>query len=429
MRYLVIFTSFFFNLIYAETHSLSLQQSVEMALKQNPDLLLTRFDEIKARQAIQEARDPFFPKVVVGSGLAYTNGFPLSIEGSAPSIFRADAVQSLFNREKAWMVEKARENARGAGIDVQSKQEDVALKTISEYLETARIKSAGEAARQQLKNLEQIADAINTRVKEGYELPLEGKKISARVAQARYQVQLLQQNTEYRESSLALLLGFSSNDRVTTIQSEHSPVPIPENEDIAIQSALENNKQLKGLESRLLAAGYEIKSYNAARLPKMDLVAQYGLFAKFNNFDKYYQSFQRNNGQLGVSFQIPILAGSAASARKHQSETESARLRIQLAHTRNQIRLETRKMYQEIRLAESFREATRLDLDSAREQVSVLIAQMEEGRAGLRQIEEARFIENQKWSTYLDAQHQVERLKFSLLKETGELLAVLQSRN
>ncbi len=413
----------------SENFSLSLQDAVILAIKQNPDVLLSRLDEKKSQQAILEAKDPFFPKVIVGSGLAYTSGFPLSIEGSAPSIVRADAIQSLFNREKKWQVEKFREQARGAGIDREAKQEEVVLNTAIAYLDTLRARRIADAARQQLTSLEQIAETMQVRIQEGRELPLEGKKIAARVAQARYQLNAFSRQAEYQEAFLAILLGYQDSDRVIPVADERSPLLIPENEDSVIQSALDNSPKLKSLESRIQATGLEIKAYNSARLPKMDLVAQYGLFAKFNNYDKYYQHFQRHNGQLGVSFQIPVLAGSAASARKQQSESQAARLRIELAHTRNQIRLETRRIYQDIQVAESLREATRLDFDSAREQVSVLMAQMEEGRAGLRQLEEAKFLENQKWSAYLDSQHQLEKLKFSLLKETGELLAALNIRN
>ncbi len=61
----------------AETHSLTLRQAVELALKQNPDIVLARLDEEKARQGIRVARDPFSPRVTVGSGLAYSDGFPM----------------------------------------------------------------------------------------------------------------------------------------------------------------------------------------------------------------------------------------------------------------------------------------------------------------------------------------------------------------
>lgn len=423
---LTLFSILFSLSAAAETHTLTLKQAIELALKQNPDVLISRYDEMKAQQAIREAKDPFYPKVIVGSGLAYTSGFPMSIEGSAPSIVRADAVQTLFNREKSWLVAKTKEQARGASIDTQSKREDVALNTANTWLEAARAHRMREVAQQQLQNLEKMAETTKLRVEEGRELGLEAKKIAARVAQARYQASTLAMDTDYQENLLAVLLGFPQSDRAQPANEERGNFATPASEEEAIAAAVSNNKMLKSLESKIQAAGLEVKANQAARLPRMDLVAQYGLFARFNNYEDWFRKFQRNNGQLGVSFQVPLLAGSAASARKQQAETEAARLRIEMAHTRNKVSLDTRRMFQDIKMAESFREVTRLDFDAAREQVSVLMAQLEEGRTGIRQLEEARFAENQKWSAYLDAQHRLEKLRLALLKETGELLAALQ---
>src|SRR5690348_9498790 len=125
----------FVSALHAEVYSLTLRQAVETALKQNPDVLLARLDEEKARQAVRIARDPFSPKFVIGSGLAYTNGFPTSIEGSAPSIVQANVTQFLFNRQQNYLVAQARENARGAQISTVSRQEQVAYRTTSLYLD------------------------------------------------------------------------------------------------------------------------------------------------------------------------------------------------------------------------------------------------------------------------------------------------------
>src|SRR6266513_545938 len=97
----------------AEIHSMTFRQAVETAARQNPEITLARLDEEKARQAIQLARDPFLPRVTVGSGLAYSNGFPMSIEGSAPSVVQAHAAQYIFNRPQSLMVAQAWEALRG----------------------------------------------------------------------------------------------------------------------------------------------------------------------------------------------------------------------------------------------------------------------------------------------------------------------------
>src|SRR5580698_4607990 len=88
----------------AEVHTMNLRQAVERALQQNPEIAMARFDELKAQAAVRAQKDPFLPHVYVGSGLAYTNGFPMSIDGAAPSIVQARASQFLFNRQQSYTV-------------------------------------------------------------------------------------------------------------------------------------------------------------------------------------------------------------------------------------------------------------------------------------------------------------------------------------
>src|SRR5689334_5037348 len=105
----------------AEVHQLDLKAALRRALEQSPDVLLSRYDEANAKQAVQIARDPFAPKLIVGSGLAYTYGFPMSIEGSAPSLFQVKASQSIINRPQGYLLAKAKVEAQGAQQVVQQR--------------------------------------------------------------------------------------------------------------------------------------------------------------------------------------------------------------------------------------------------------------------------------------------------------------------
>src|ERR1700730_16087333 len=99
---------------FAEIHSLTLRQAVEIALKENPDLVLARLEEQKAQDAVRVAKDPFVPKLYAGSGLAKVWGYPSSIEGAAPSIIQTRTDMALFNRSKSFELARVRQNARGA---------------------------------------------------------------------------------------------------------------------------------------------------------------------------------------------------------------------------------------------------------------------------------------------------------------------------
>src|SRR5271165_6756589 len=107
----------------AETYTLTLKQAVERATAQNPEVVMARLDEVKAGAAIRIAKDPFSPHIGGGSGLAYSYGYPLSIEGSAPAIFQAKATQDLLNRPQTFAVAQAKESAKGAGLAVGEKRD------------------------------------------------------------------------------------------------------------------------------------------------------------------------------------------------------------------------------------------------------------------------------------------------------------------
>jgi outer membrane protein TolC len=127
-----------------------------------------------------------------------------------------------------------------------------------------------------------------------------------------------------------------------------------------------------------------------------------------------------------MSFQVPVLAGSAISAGVAQAESDRARLRIEMEAVRNRITLDVHQSFQEIRKAETARDVGKADLDVARESLSILLAQMGEGHAGLRQVEEARFLEDEKWIAFYDAQFSAEKARLNLLSKTGELMASIQ---
>ena len=56
--------------------------------------------------------------------------------------------------------------------------------------------------------------------------------------------------------------------------------------------ALANNKEVQRLESAMQARGLEARAARSEWLPQIDLIAQYGLFAKFNNYEDYFRTFQ-----------------------------------------------------------------------------------------------------------------------------------------
>ncbi len=212
-------------LLAAEVHTMKLREAVEAALKQNPDITMARLDEEKARQAVRVARDPFAPKIGVGSGLAYTQGFPMSIEGSAPSVFQAQASQYLFNRPQSYAVAAAREDARGAAIGVTAKRDEVAYRVAALYLDAERAVRIGEMARKDAESLQKVLESVQAQVREGRALPLAEKTASLQLAKARQTAAALEAERDTAETALALAVGLPAEDRVQPVRKRVPPRP------------------------------------------------------------------------------------------------------------------------------------------------------------------------------------------------------------
>jgi outer membrane protein TolC len=332
---------------------------------------------------------------------------------------------SLFNRQQSFQLASARETARGAALDTQDKNEDVAYRTASLFLDAQQAARAASSIAGEVESLGRVAESVRTRVAEGREIPLESKRAELNVARARQRAEAFAGDQDYAESSLALVLGFPAGDRVHATEDKIDSAHIPATEQAAVGAAVENSRELRRLQSQLQARMLDMRGYQAARYPVIDLVAQYSLLAKYN-YQEFFNKFQRNNGQLGVSITVPLLVGSASKGYLGQAEVDIAKMRTQVNDTRNRIGVDTAKSFRDVNRAESAREVARLDLDVAREQVTVLLAQLNEGRIPRSSVDEARMTEQEKWIAYYESENTVEKAKLNLLRQTGTILAALR---
>ncbi len=411
----------------AEMRTLTLRESVALALKQNPDIVIARYEQAKARFGVQIARDPFVPKLYGGSGAAYTNGYPAAINGQPPSIFEARTIMSLYNRPQTYKVAEAREGTRTAELELGRQQDDVAWRAAVLWLDARQSAESAAVAGRQLDSLRKVKDTVEARLSEGRALPIDSKRAAFDLARGEQRVTGLADDLESAERALAVVLGFPAEDRVRA--AEEDPIASQtavQSEDAAVESSIENSKELRVLESRIQIKRLELREYKSARWPVVDLVAQYSLLAKYNFQDYFPTRFQRHNGEIGASITVPLLVGSAPRAYLGQTDADLGKLQTQASQARSRIALDTRKGYVQVRKADAARNVAKLDLELAREQVNVLLAQQEEGRASLKDVEQARIQETEKWMAYYDAQHVLDRVKLDLMRQTGTLVAALQ---
>jgi outer membrane protein TolC len=411
---------------FAETYTMTMKQAVDRGLTHNPDVTLAKLDELKAVQGIKVAEAPFYPQVGAGTGLAYTNGFPLSIDGSAPSIVQAKASEYLFNQPQHYAVKQERENAKTAGFATVQKRDEVAFQIASLYVDADRANRLIDTASAQISSFEKVLSTIQARIGEGRELAIEGTQAQVNLTRAKVRLSDLESDRDTAERKLAIALGYGATDLVAPSSEERTAPAQTQDEAAAVQSALAASPEIKRIQSEMVAKGLEVQGTKARRLPQVDLVAQYALFAKYNDLDQYFARFQRNNGELGVSIQLPLFAGVGIKASIAQLDTDGKRLQVELESAKTKVEMAVHQAYQGIDRSKLAGDLAKQDLDLARQRLTLVLDQLNDGRATLRETEQARIDEGEKWIAFYDAQFNLERARLELLHQTGALAAAIQ---
>jgi outer membrane protein len=412
--------------LLAEVHTMTLRQALERALAQNPDVMLARLDVTKSKAQSEQTRDPFSLKLGAGSGLAYTYGFPSSIDGNAPAIFQVRGTMTLLDRSQAYRVAQAVEDEKGVGMAVTLRQQEVAYRVSTTFLDAELATRSAAAALRQSESLRQVKQFTDVRVADGRELRVESTRANLNALTAENQAEEFGYAAANVETALAQLLGFPPGDRVRPALEDRTQEPLSVTQEQAVANALADSTELRRLESNIRAKELEVKSFEASWIPRINLVSQYQLLSKFNNFEVYYPRFQRSNYQVGASIELPVLTGKAPKAGKAAAQTDIDKLRLEIARTKARISADIDQSYRDAQRAERTRGLRRAALDLAREDLSVLLVQNDEGRATLAQVEAARAKEQEEWIRYYDAQRVVELARLNVRRNAGTILAGLQ---
>ena len=403
-----------------QAERLTLKRAVALATQNSREMALARIQHNVAERSAGVAGSAFLPNLYTGSGLAYTNGFPLG----APTAFNLSYVQTVFNPPLRGEFRASQERAEVRRLDVERTRDAVILRTVSSYLELVKVRHSLELMRKERDSAQKILDVTRARAGEGLELPIEVTRAQLTAARIEQRIVQLEGREDVLEIDLRNLLGLAYDQRIE-VEREDVPLDGIQPTSQLIQLAMDNNLEILQAEHERRAQEHRLKGEKGGYLPTVDLVAQYGLFSRFNNYDEFYNRFERHNVTLGVQARISIFSSRTTSAVR-LARTQLTAAELELKNKRADIEIAVRKQVRGIREAESGREVNRLELQLAQDNLRVVQARFEEGRVSLRELEQARLEEHNKWMAFLDADFVLQQAQLEILRTTGQLARVFQ---
>lgn len=406
------------------SEKLTLRQAVTLALQNSRDLKLARLQYAVALNEAGVDRAAFRPNIYTGAGYVYTYGFPALPGGGPPSLFQLNYDQSIFNPLLKGQQKAAEDRANNQKLEIDRMQDDVILRTATAYLELAKVRHSLDLVRDEQESAQKILEVTRQRVAANQELPIEVTRAELAVARIREKIIKLNNRNDILSQQIRNLTGISDSQSVE-VETEEPVFATDQQEAEMVNLAFQSDRGILEAENERSAREHILRGAHLSYWPTIDLVGQYSILSKFNNYGEFYKTFERNNLNVGAVISIPLFAAkTSANVALAKSQLQVAELAV--GNKRQEVRLDVQQKTRNVAEFDATREVARLDLKLAQESVELVQARFDQGRATLQEIEQARLDESDKWVAFLDADFAREQAQLTLLQATGQLAKVLQ---
>jgi outer membrane protein TolC len=414
----------------------SLKRVVELALRHASGAAIAAADEQRSAAGYRELRNNYVPQFSTGAGLGYSYGFPLALEGSAPSLFNITTQSAMLNPALRDFVRAAKVDTTVASLKTKDERNQIIQDAALSYAELAKWEQRMARLRETEAAANKMQSAVAERVKEGVDSEIDGTRARLSAARIRLRIAEAQGSADVLREHLSQLTGLPAANLQTDPESIPPAPAVAPNEDLAKDAAASNPSVQAAVEharAQYLRADGEHKSL----WPSIDFAAQYALLSKFNNFQNYYipskpcttslgeflcvtNSFQQNNATVGVSIRFPLFNASQRS-RAQAADADALKATKQAEAARAQVAEETLRLQRSVAQMQAAHDVAELEYEIAEKNLTAVQTRMDAGTATLHDLDDARSQSSERFITLQDVTLELERSQLGVLRSTGDL--------
>ena len=321
--------------------TLSLADSIDLALKQASTFRAAQLNEKLAAEDIRQAKAGLYPRINAQPNLIYTSpSFSKSADGTPrlPSFLGANAIteyQAVINaageidmsgrlratlKRSRYLLEAAR-----AGSEVAKR--DLANAVADAYFSLALATVRRRGAEQNLAAGEEFENNLKLQLDAGEIAPVDLVLARLQSAQRRDELEQAKANEAVNADSLRVFIGY---DFTQTLLTEDLLTQLPNTGEIEnfTQATINTRPEFAQFEAERLAAEQDVKVAQAARKPQITYSVSGGFISDSLRPNRVGAS---TGGQANVGVTLPIFDWGASRSRETQ-----AKLRIQQAENNRQ---------------------------------------------------------------------------------------------
>jgi outer membrane protein len=406
-----------------QTVPFTLKEAVQLALKQNPQVVALRLLALESDRERQIARSALLPQAsftAVGLVSQFnvaslertskrTDGGPFQMIQTGP-VFS----QSLLDLPLFRSYQISREGVREAHAEEDITREDVTASVVTQYILVLRAHAIYDAANSRVALAERLYDQASNLQKTGVGLNIDTTRAEVELQNERQNLIDAETLTHTTNYILAELLDLP-RDQEPEVTDELHFFDLPEfDRSTAIDIALTNRPEMHALASQERITRLEKKSASEERVPQVGFSG-----------DWYYQGSRFNNGipayTYAINLNFPLFTGGRIRAEIANASLEQKRIEQNRQLQEDQIVREVKSAIDELDAARKNVVVANLGLQLANDEVAQAQRRFAAGVTTNIEVVTAQDALARANSNQIDALYRFNQSRVNLAKAMGEV--------
>lgn len=310
-----LFLSFYLFLSVLSAIELTLDECVDKALKNHPDIKKLSLHVAKSKSYVAIAKADYLPQINLGAEYNPINTFVMPQNGQFNTIeddswkVSASLNQKIYDFQKTTSTIKAYEKEQNRADFTLEDAKALLVYKVKNYYNLALLQTkALEIIEKDIHAKEELYKQALALVKEGLKTEADASSILSALYIAEDTLAVTQADLNKALSTLSLYIG-EKIDAGTTLK-ESTP-PKEQNAKAVIENILAKNFSLKSSLEEIQRDALLYKAAKAANYGSIDAVASYAYQDTLNEYD---------TSLVGVMLSIPIYSGGRISAQSQQAK-------------------------------------------------------------------------------------------------------------
>ena len=408
--------------IPASAESVTFQSAIKLALSHSVEIAIADAEVRRASAAYTETRAAYIPQLIVGSSVGYAYGFPLSLEGAAPTLFNVTTQSSVWNPALREFVRATQAGRAGTEAQRREQREQVLLDTALIYIQLDESMGKRSILMSEARIATDFERQETLRVNEGVDSPTEETKAKLQSATLRVQIAQTQGVIDLLRTRLAQLTGLSA-DSIETVR-DSIPVFTRDVADPNVESAtIESSPAVQSANQSALAQELQARGQHRGLYPTADFAAQYGLISTtLTNFEQFFvpHSFHAQNVTFGLVLRLNFL-NPTQRAKAASAEADALRAERQARQVRNRVELDSVRFRDDVQQFSAAADVAQLRYQLAQTQLNAAHSRMESQTGNFREVQDAAIEAANRSVERMDADFDLQKAQLQLLRGTGKL--------